>query len=285
MVSPIFPTSAGVNRFRLGLSTNGGASFCYYDVAPTNTNSAWTNQWWDYPHLQLGADYLYIATNMFNATLRGHAHCVLRFPLDSLKDCAGFGYNYYSTSSWFTFVPVQGADHIMYFASNGPSTSPFNSRIIIWKWAENSTSLSWVTRTVAAWTTSAATCGSSSGNWAGRTDTRLLTGARYMIHNTNLAIPGRKVLGWWWNVAQGGSFGRPHIDGAAFYEDTLTQLSGNQGRPLVWNSTICFLYPSVAANKRGTWAWSSMKGPAPAKIPVLTTQLPTTTQAPSLDGH
>jgi hypothetical protein len=72
-----------------------------------------------------------------------------------------------------------------------------------------------------------------------------------MIHGNNLLIPGRKVLGWWWNVKQGGSFSKPYIEGAAFYEDTLSQISGSRGRPNVWSSTTCFLYPSAAANKRG----------------------------------
>ena len=109
-------------------------------------------------------------------------------------------------------------------------------------------------RTVAAWNYTnrgQAICGSSSGNWAARTDDRLLTGARYEIQGSNLIVPGRNVLAWWWNVKQGGNFPRPYIDGAAFYEDTLNQVGGSQGRPLMWNSSTCFLYPSVAANKRG----------------------------------
>ncbi|MFN8493433.1 MAG: hypothetical protein U0350_37890 [Caldilineaceae bacterium] len=243
--------ASGVNRFRLGISTDGGATFCNYDVSPTNTNSAWTGQWWDYPHLQLGANFVYIASNMFNAAGSGTRTVMLRFPLDSLRSCAGFNYNYYADPNWFTFVPVQGADHIMYFASNWPNTAPQNSRLNIWQWSENSTSLTSVTKTVAAWSTGAATCGSTTGNWAARSDMRLLTGARYMIHGNNAQTPGRKVIGWWWNVGQGGSFARPYIEAAAFYEDTLAQVSGAQGRPYVWNSSICFLFPSAAANKRG----------------------------------
>ena len=88
------------------------------------------------------------------------------------------------------------------------------------------------------------------GNWAARTDDRLLTGARYAIQGTNQSIPGRKVLGWWWNVKQGGSYPYPYVDAAAFYEDTLTLVEGWEGRPLIWNSGQCFLYPSVSSNKR-----------------------------------
>lgn len=248
------PNVDGVNKFILGVSNDGGASFCTYTTFPTNVNSTWTGQWWDYPHMQLGADYLYIAWNMFNAAGNWTRTVMLRWPLDALDSCAGFDYNYYENTSWFTFVPVQGSDHAMYFASNWPSTAPQNSRLAIWRWYEDSTSLTVWTKTVAAWSATgkgSAVCGATTGNWAGRTDQRLLSGARYMIHASNLKIPGRNVLAWWWNVKQGGSFPRPYVDAAAFYEDNLAQLGGLQGRPYIFSTTTCFLYPSMAANKRG----------------------------------
>lgn len=243
--------ASGVNRFRLGASTNGGSSFCAYDFYPTNTNAGWTNQWWDYPHIQLSADYAYITFNLFNAASSWTRTALLRLPLDSLRSCSGFSYSYTSSTSWFTFVPVQGADHVMYFASNNPTSSPYN-RISIWRWAENNNNLVQFINTVAAWTYgSNHQCGSSSGNWMGRSSDRLLAGARYELHYANLNVNGRKVLGWWWNAQQGGNFTQPYIDGYAIYEDTMTQVSGNQGRPYIWSSSHCYGYPSVAANARG----------------------------------
>ena len=99
-----------------------------------------------------------------------------------------------------------------------------------------------------------AVCGSTNANWAARTDDRLLTGARYMLHNSNYKEPGRMVLGWWWNVKQGSGFGQPYINGFTIYENNLTPLSGAQGRPYLGNPSTCFLYPSAAANKRGDLA-------------------------------
>jgi hypothetical protein len=247
------PNGAGVNKFRLGVSGDGGASFCNYDVTPQNVNSGWTNQWWDYPHIQLGADYMYLAWNMFNAAGNWTRTVMLRYPLDSLSSCSSVSFNYWWTNAWFTVVPVEGADHVMYFASNYPLSQPYN-RIAIWRWAENSTTISSVVRTIAAWSYTVrgqAVCGSSSGNWAARTDDRLLTGARYRIQGTNVNSNGRTVLGWWWNVKQGGNFPRPYVDAAAFYEDTLTQVGGSQGRPYMYNTSECLLYPSVSSNKRG----------------------------------
>jgi hypothetical protein len=240
------------NRFGLSVSADGFQSWWTYWTTPLNVDGSWTNQWWDYPHIQLGADFLYMTWNMFNQADQFTRTVVLRWPLDELAAGQGFSYDWFETS-WFTLVPTQGAYHKMYFASNWPSTVPQNNRLGIWSWEEDSTSLGFVERTVAAWTVTSrgdAVCGSTSGNWAARYDQRVLAGARYSIMNSDLKYPGKKVIAWWWNVAQGGSFPQPYIDAAAVWEDTLSQVSGLEGRPLVWNSSNCFAYPSVAANKR-----------------------------------
>jgi len=239
------------NVFKLSVAFANPFSGAYwtYTFQPMDVNSGWTNQWWDYPHMQLGADYLYIAYNMFNSGGSWTRSVMLRFPLDSLAAGAGFSFNYYNQSTYFTYVPVSGAQHAMYFASNWGST-PYD-HLRIWRWYEDSTGLVYWDRTVTAWTgtgTGDAHCGTP--NWTGRLDMRVMTGARYMIYNSNLKDPGRTVLGWWWNVAEGGSFPHPYIEGAAFYEDGITQVAGNQGRPLIWNSTNCFAYPSIAPNHR-----------------------------------
>jgi hypothetical protein len=240
------------NRFKLSVDFAAPFTTSYwtYTFEPMGTNSNWTNQWWDYPHMQLGADYLYITWNMFNSSGSFTRSVVLRFPLDALAAASGFGYNYYQNTSWFTFVPVSGAHHVMYFASNWPS--PYsNTNLGIWRWYEDSGGLTFWNKTITAFTPTGrgyAHCGSP--NWAARYDQRVLSGTRYSIYNDNLKYPGRKVLGWWWNVAEGGGFSYPYIEAAAFYEDTMAQVSGNQGRPLVWNSTTCFAYPSISANSR-----------------------------------
>jgi hypothetical protein len=238
------------NRFILGASQDGGATFCNY-----NFPTLFDGVWWDYPHIQLGADYMYLTWNMFAGNTFNRS-IILRLPLSPMAGCAGFGYEFYWNSAWSTFVPVQGADHTMYWASNWPNTVPQNNRLAIWSWDEDKpwNTITAVVKTVAAWTFTNrgnALCGSTSGNWAARTDQRVLTGARYMIQASNLKWRGRQVLGWWWNVQEGGGFAQPYTEAAAFFEDTLAQVPGSQGRPLVWSSSTCFLYPSVAANQRG----------------------------------
>ncbi|QLQ07359.1 MAG: hypothetical protein HZY76_15940 [Anaerolineae bacterium] len=163
--------ASGVNRFLLSVSTDGGDTFCTYQTFPTNTNASWTNQWWDYPRLQVGADYLYITSNLFNAANHWTRTVMLRWPLDKLAACSGFGYNFTSTTTWFTWAPVQNADHTMYFASNNPTSSPYN-RLRIWTWREDSAAVnSNTTLTIPAWAYTnrgQAVCGSSTNNWAAR---------------------------------------------------------------------------------------------------------------------
>jgi hypothetical protein len=248
------PDGAGQNVFQLTVQTHNNFSGSYwtYTTAPTNVNLAWTNQWWDYPHMQLGTDYLYISWNMFNQAGTWVRTVMLRWPLNELAAGAGFSYNYFTDASYFTFVPVSGADHTMYFASNW--ASPPYDHLGIWRWHEDSAGLTFWTKTIAAWTASGRgvmPCGSP--NWMARADQRILTGARYRVNNDGIAenrIPGRMVLGWWWNVAEGGGFTLPYIEGAAFYEDTMVQLPGYLGRPYVYGGW-CFSYPSFAPNNRG----------------------------------
>jgi hypothetical protein len=254
------PDANGENRFMLSVSKKDAVSWWTY-VTPSNPGpGGWTNQWWDYPHIQLGADYAYIAWNMFDWNGTGGTTLddfwvrtvMLRWPLDALATGAGFGYNWMETTDWFTFVPVQGAYHTMYWASNWPTYSTdYNFRI--WRWQEDETTIYWWDRIIPAWTPTGrgdAHCGSP--NWAARYDQRVLTGARYSINSPGLQEPkilGRKILAWWWNVAEGGDFPLPYIDAAAFYEDNLTQVGGWLGRPLVWGDW-CFAYPSCTPNKR-----------------------------------
>jgi hypothetical protein len=225
-------------------------SYWTYTIQPMSINSNWTNEWWDYPHMQLGADYLYIAWNLFNQGGSWTRTVMLRINLDNLAAAGSFSGAYYYNTNWFTFVPVSGSHHATYFASNWPS--PYsNTNLGVWRWYEDSGGLTFWNKTITAYTPTGrgyAHCGSP--NWAARYDQRVLTGARYSIYNANLKYPGRKVLGWWWNVAEGGNFNLPYIEGAAFYEDTMGQVSGNQGRPLIWSSSYCFAYPSTESNKR-----------------------------------
>lgn len=256
------PNANGENYFRLGVSYKTAQTFWFYDV-PT----FWANQWWDYPHIQLGADYMYLSWNVFD--WNGTPDPVddywvrtvmLMISLDDLAAAAAISIPWYEATDWFTFVPVQGAYHVMYWASNWGAYNP--NGIGIWRISEDFISSGGTTgffdyreRLVPQWSFAQAHCPlAGTYNWLGRTDDRLLTGARYSINSDGIQdprMPGRKVVAWWWNVAEEGNFALPYIDGAAFYEDDMTLLPGYLGRPYIWGvDTFCFGYPSITPNKR-----------------------------------
>ncbi len=246
--------SNGANRFKLSVSTNRGSTWCTYTTRPSDLNSSWTNQWFDFPRIAVGVDYLYITFNIFDSSGWWKRSVIMRWPLNKLRACKPFTHSWYASPNWFTFVPIQGSNHhVMYFASNFPPSSPWN-RIRIWKWEEDSGSLSWVTRTVPGWSWTGFSCGKTA-NWLGRVDDRLLTGARYVINSdrssTERRIRGRSILVWMWNAGTDTNFPKPHIEAAAFFEDTLQLVPGRLGRPYVWRATRCFAYPAVASNSRG----------------------------------
>ena len=253
------PDASGNNTFKLTISyANQFFVAPYtswtYTFSPAGINAAWANQWFDYPHMQLGPNYLFLSWNMFNAAGSFVRTLMLKLPLNELAAAAGFSYSYYTNVDWFTFVPVSGASHAMYFASNWDMSAPYDS-LAIWRWNEIDNGLVVWVKAVPAWTASGRGdlhCGTP--NWLARTDMRLLTGARYNIYQAGGIDPwqpGRKILGWWWNVAEDAvNFAYPYINGAAFYEDTMTLLPGWIGRPYVYGGD-CFAYPSFTPNSRG----------------------------------
>jgi hypothetical protein len=251
-----YPSSSGGNYgnvFKISASRMSAANWWTYTYSPVDIDVTWTDNWWNAPQMQLGADWLYISWNIYSQTSLWVRSVMLALSLDDLAAGTEITTKYMSDTSWVTFAPVAGAEHTMYWASNWPRTLPNNSRLRIYKWEEDSDIWSSVERTVDAWTyTNVNTAHCGGPNWTARADQRVRAGARYVIDNDGTVddrIPGRTVLGWWWNVAEGGTFTVPYIEGAAFYEDTLSQLPGWFGRPYVWGP-YCFAYPSVATNAR-----------------------------------
>jgi hypothetical protein len=247
------PDSNGENRFALSVSFREPFTAAYwtYFIKPEDINSSWQNVWWDYPAMSMTADYLFITWNLYTAVGSYSQTVVLKVNLDNLAAAGSFAGSYYNTTSWASIKPIDGADHTMYMASTWPNSLPQNSRIGIWRWKDADGSLVFWDKTLPAWTFSNRNdshCGSP--NWLARSDQRTLAGARYNIDTSDFQNPGRNVVAWWWNVAEGGNFSLPYIEGAAFYEDTMTLVSGTDGRPYVYNPDICFAYPDTATNRR-----------------------------------
>jgi hypothetical protein len=227
--------ASGVNRIKLGVSTNGGVSFAVYTFTPANIDSTLTSNWFDYPHLATTNNYLYITTNVFNANDQNTGKYLIKISLTELAAAATIHPVFWKETSGFTWTPVQGARETMYLGSQVSSAGGFK----VYSQPESSNTLTSVTKTVPAWTStnSDGHCAAPNGrNPCGRADSRI-----------NAGWVAKGVIGFFWNVKEGGGFAYPYINAATFNESTKAYLA----RPYIWNGSFAFQYGAAAPNARG----------------------------------
>lgn len=233
--------SNGENYFRLAISRD-TLTWWYYDIRPTLFSSAWNNQWWDYPHLALSNNYLFLTSNVFNGLsgMTSPSRAILaKVSLDDLANARTIFFLYlehpFESQGRRTVTPVQGATDTMYFG-----THLSNDMMRIYKWPETSGTIFWYDVNIPAWTPSARGsmhCAGPDGfNSCAFSDNRVLGGW----------IRAGKV-GFIWNVGEGSRFPYPYINAAVFLTSSMTYAE----RPLVWNDVNAWMYGHVSPNRRG----------------------------------
>lgn len=237
----VAPAPAGQNRIKIGVSTNGGATWCTYTFSPVNVNGTWTGQWFDYPHLALSNNYLYFTSNMFSGAGAFLRMFMARWPLDSMAACAGFSYTYWWKTTGWSWTPVQGATTTMYVGDHNNTANMY-----IGVQPESTTTLTANSRAIPAWTFTNrfdAVCTVLGGaNPCSRSDQRILVGwVRPLMPG------GVGQVGFFWNVQEGGGFPKPYVNAATFRQDTLAYT----GRPYWWNSGAAWFYAAASPNDRG----------------------------------
>ena len=230
------------NSFRLSVSTDGAASWCSFGLRPSDVDSSWTTLNFDYPHLALSDNYLYISS-MLVVTGAGFATprmVLLRLPLDSLASCSAFRYVYWTSDEGWSWTPVEnGATTTMYLGDTvdaGGAEHPGTFRL--YAQPESTTTLSYVDRSVPAWTFTERNGLCSvlgGGNPCARTDQRVTTG--WVRQRA-----GGGEIGFLWNVREGGGFPQPYIDAVTFDEESLSVT----GRPMLWDSKCAWQYGATA---------------------------------------
>ena len=250
-------TSRGRERLAIYRNTSnniGPSGWIFHDFLPSSFGGPTSGEWFDYPHLALTTNYVYMTVNVFSTTTNRWTRTVIaRFPLDALRAGASFSYNYLSWTANFNFTAVQGAKNVMYWASHNSNTS-----IRIFQWPENTTSVTHFDVTVPAWNTTAHHCPTTNDrfDWCSFSDNRILAAVRTVKQpfGTSAAPTpnSQSELWFFWNVGAGGSFPKPYIEGARFNEST----KANDRRPLLWSSSVALHYPGGAANIRGDLALS-----------------------------
>jgi hypothetical protein len=235
--------ATGKNRFLISSSADGGQTWCRYSIAPSNLNSMWTkDQAFDFPHLALSNNYIYVHTGMRGAGTPDAA--VVRLPLDPLRACTALGSIWWwgQVSHWA--APIQGATNAMYFGDHQGQSNSFR----IFRQLEENSGITpfdipitpWLLEEGATCPIDAAQncCPSKDGtNWCARSDSHVRAG--WLANG---------VLGFMWNAKQGGGFPFPYIEAALF--DVAHDFS-YIGRPALWSPNGAWHYPFASPNARG----------------------------------
>jgi len=208
----------------------------YYDFNPQMIGLP-DDRWFDYPHLALSNNYLIHAANVYTTgdDPTWTNTVLMMMPLNGLASGGGFNFSFIIVGDRFNFTPVQGATNVVYWASHNTTSS-----IRIYRWAEGSGSYtlnnvghSTYSRT---WRGDAHCPGPDGRDWCGRYDDRIMAG---WVANS--------VIGFMWNVAEGGSFPYPYTRIARFNESNRSLID----EPIIWNQEFAWAYPSVGVNARG----------------------------------
>lgn len=225
-------------RGQAGLAANTWTTF---DFTPAQLNL--TGVWFDFPHMQLSANYLYFTTNIF--TTSGDAFngsAIFRVPLAQLDANQPLTVDTFYTQTFGSILAVHGAApegtragrNTMYFASVSGSTS---LRILRWPEANAQPTVDLISG-LSTTTAGTFSCpGPDTLNSCGRANTRAQGG---WITDNELGV-------MWVSSQQAPARPFPFTRVAIFNPDTLALL----GEPDIWSSTNAFLYPIMAVNQRG----------------------------------
>ncbi len=235
------------NSVKLNVSDDGAASWCSYTLRPSDVDPAWNTLQFDYPHLALTDNYLYVSS-MLLVTGAGFATprmMLFRMSLDDLAGCSAFRYVYWTMDEGWSWTPVEnGATTIMYLGDtlDAGGADPTGTFRVYWQ-PEWTTELFYVDRSVPAWTYTERTslCRvAGGGNPCARSDQRITSG---WVRQYN----GGGEIGFLWNVREGGGFSYPYINAVTFDQETLSVT----GRPALWDSKCAWQYGAAAPNGEG----------------------------------
>ncbi|WP_337286848.1 hypothetical protein, partial [Candidatus Methylomirabilis sp.] len=217
-----------------GQSALSSGSWYYYDLTPQMVGLP-TGRWFDYPHLTLSNNYLYVTANVFTISqpYSWTNTVIMRLPLDTLSAHTALTIDYYVTNDHFNFTATQGATTRIYWGSQ----SLTSWQIRLYQWDEGSPTVSWTDVTISPYPSSTPSCPGPDGrDWCGRSDDRILG-----------AWVANGIIGFMWNASQGSGYPYPHVRVARINESTKAVID----QPVLWSSQVAWMYPAVGVNGRG----------------------------------
>jgi hypothetical protein len=234
------PDVNGENQFKVGASTDGGQSYCTYTIS---TIGSGTNEWYDYPHLALTNNYLYMSWNMFNAVGSYVRSRVMRWPIQPMSQCQSLSFSFFDDTGG-TMTPANGGTSKAYIGQHRST-----STLRVYSWQEFTDTINIFDRSIPAWTTTnrtSAHCACPDGNDpCQRLDSRITSG--YVKRHKALAFSQLEIVGFFWTVAEGAGFPFPYSNNAWFYTNTMNY----GGRDFIWNNERALIYPAASTDRRG----------------------------------
>ncbi|MEO8672344.1 MAG: hypothetical protein ABI411_13595 [Tahibacter sp.] len=220
-----------------GLATN---TWQTHDFTPANF--ALTGKWFDFPHMQASANYLYFTTNIFTTADAFYGALIVRIPLAQLDSNSALTVDSYITTAFGSIGALQGSAAegtrtgrtTMYFASADTSTS---LKILTWPEANSAPTVATVNG-LATTTFGTFTCTDPGAlNSCGRANSRVQSG---WISDTELGV-------MWASAQNGGTRPFPYTRVAILNPSTLAVVS----QPDIYSATTGMLYAALAVNQRG----------------------------------
>lgn len=231
--------TSGTLRIARAIGSAGIANntWVYYDFNPQQVGFA-SGNWYDYPSITVGTNFLYVTSNVFRTSDDGFTGSVImRLPLANLAAGTGFNYSAFTSTNQGTFRCAEGATTTMYCASFNTTT-----QMRIHRWDESSTTVFWDDVNLNAFTflsRNGVAVSPDGTNWAARADSRPVAAYR-----------ANGIIGVMFMARQDANFPYPYTIHARFNESTRALVSQGQ----IWNPNFAWLYPSAAPNASGRLA-------------------------------
>ncbi|MGB9179721.1 MAG: BACON domain-containing protein [Pyrinomonadaceae bacterium] len=230
---------SGTFRLERAIGSSGVANdnWVYYDFTPQMVGFA-SGNWFDFPSLTVGANYLYVTSNVYRTSDDGFTgSAVMRIPLSNLAAGTSFNFNYFTSTSLGSFRCTEGATTTIYFAAFNTT-----SQMRVHRWDESSGTIFWDDVNLNAFTylsRNGVATSPDGTNWAARADSRPL--AAYVANG---------IIGVMFMAKQDANFPYPYTIHARFNQSTRALVSQGQ----IWNPNYAWLYPSAAPNAAGNVA-------------------------------
>jgi hypothetical protein len=233
---------SGDNLIRLAVARNqsdlASGTFDYYDFS-AQTFGFPDQDWLDYPHFGVNANYLSLSMNVFNGGTFVDS-IMVKFDLSSFLT-GNWSANWVYANQDFTWTPTDNStDSWTYWAATAFGNG---SLIRVYNWPPNTdfTHVSWNDFSVGFNSeTKNGSCAAPDGNnWCAFDDSRVKTGGEV----------GTSTVYFMWDAKQGGGFSYPYVEYASFDVHTgpATSVSASQ----IWNGSYAWAYPGLGVNGRG----------------------------------